>query len=81
MNAMAIDYTVQVDMETVEGDWMPAYRANLTDERDPDSLADWVADERVVRDGADWRVRIWLGHDVDVDTDPVIQMVVNEYEP
>lgn len=75
------DYTIQVDMETHDGEWLPGDRSNITDERDPAALGDWAADHHTVRDGADWRVRIWLGHDADPESKPVCDLVVNEYEP
>ena len=76
------DYTIQVDMEDVDGNWLLIHRStNVTDERDPGSLADWVADNHTVADGADWRVRVWRGHDAGVDTPPVCDLGVNEYEP
>jgi hypothetical protein len=79
---MATDYTIQIDMEDAHGDWSIAHRLpDVTDERDAGSLADWAADTYVVADGADWRIRVWLGHDADADADPVSHLVVNEYEP
>ncbi|MFG3709001.1 hypothetical protein ACGF7U_30330 [Micromonospora sp. NPDC047670] len=79
---MPTQYTIQVDMEDVDGNWIIVHRSpDVTDDRDPSSLAHWVADTHVVADGADWRVRVWLGHDAGADTEPVCSLLVNEYEP
>lgn len=77
-----MEYTIQVEMEDIDGNWMLAYRLpDLTDDRDTGSLADWAADTYPVADGADWRVRVWLGHDADATTEPACQLLVNDYEP
>lgn len=75
------DYTFQVDMEDDEGDWFLGEPARITDDRAPSALADWLADRHAVKDGADWRIRVWHGHDADTDAPPACSLVVNEYEP
>ena len=76
-----MDYTIQVDMDTGEGDWLLGRPENITDDRNATEVADWAADHRTVKDGADWRVRVWLGHDAATDTKPVCDLGVCEYEP
>jgi hypothetical protein len=76
-----MDYTVQADMEMADGEWHLGERVNVTDDRDIEEFADWAATHYTVADGADWRVRVWLGHDAPEDATPVADVGVNWYEP
>jgi hypothetical protein len=77
------DYTIQIDVDhSGWGDDEQLYhRSNITDERDARALADWLADQYCVKDGSDWRVRVWAGHDASPDAVPLANMGVCEYEP
>jgi len=79
---MAPDYTIQVECSDYDYDWRVVSRsARVTDERPPASLGESVVQSHWIADGADWRVRIWLGHDADPGTQPVFDEGWNDYEP
>ncbi|MDH2429264.1 hypothetical protein [Sphaerisporangium sp. TRM90804] len=79
---MPTDYTIQIEMEDVHGDWIVVRRLpRLTDERSCADLANRLADDNMIADGADWRVRVWLGHDADAEAEPLCEVGWNEYEP
>jgi hypothetical protein len=77
------DYTIQIDVDhSGWGDDEHLYhRSNITDERDASALADWLADQYCVKDGSDWRVRVWAGHDASPDAVPLANMGMCEHEP
>ncbi|MEV8639399.1 hypothetical protein AB0395_47880 [Streptosporangium sp. NPDC051023] len=78
---MPADYTIQIQMADIEeGDWIVSRLRNVTDERTPRDLAIATMERNFVADGADWRVRVWLGHDADPDTKPAYEVSWNEYE-
>ena len=75
------DYTIQIDVDHDGwGDERLYSRSNVTDERGAGALADWLADQ-CVKDGSDWRVRVWAGHDAPLDAAPLVNIGVCEYEP
>jgi hypothetical protein len=76
-----MDYTIQVDMEIDDGEWLLGEPMNVTDDRTAAEVADWAADHHTVKDGADWRIRVWPGHDAATDNPPLCELGVCEYEP
>ncbi|MFI5956176.1 hypothetical protein [Cryptosporangium sp. NPDC051539] len=79
---MATDYTVQIECSDYDYDWRVVRRlAHVTDERTSSVLGEWFVQTNWIADGADWRVRIWLGHDADPESKPVYNGGWNDYEP
>ncbi|WIM98751.1 hypothetical protein ACTOB_002361 [Actinoplanes oblitus] len=79
---MAPDYTIQIESSDYDYDWQVVSRSpHVTDDRDPATLGDAVVEDHWIADGADWRVRIWLGHDADPESKPVYHTGWNDYEP
>lgn len=80
---MATDYTIQIETLELDDDtWRVVSRSpQVTDERAANDLGEWVVQDHWIADGADWRVRIWLGHDADPETIPVYHTEWNDYEP
>ncbi|SHN14131.1 hypothetical protein [Cryptosporangium aurantiacum] len=76
------DYTVQIETSDYDYDWRVVSRwAHVTDDRTPADLGEWVVQTNWIADGADWRVRIWPGHDADPESKPVYDAGWNDYEP
>jgi hypothetical protein len=79
---MTNEYTIQLEGMDLNDDWRVIHRwADVTDERPPSRLCDHFVERHWIADGADGRVRVWLGHNADPDSKPASSVEWNDYEP